>query len=173
MTRVNYPTLLLNLFVFVGVQIILNQRIVLFDTALAQIYIGFLLLLPRTIPQSYQLVIAFVIGLIVDIFSNTPGMNACSSLFAVLLKDFWMNKIDDESLDWPSVTVYRFTLIAFLYYLFPLVFIHHLILFTIENGGFHLFHLLSLKVVSSTLLTGVLIVLIQFLIISNRNDRSI
>ena len=61
------------------VQVIIFSQIHLFGYATAHIYIIFLLKLPRFTTHNEMLIWAFLFGLIVDIFGNTPGINACAA----------------------------------------------------------------------------------------------
>lgn len=51
------------------------------------IYPMFLLLLPIRTPRSLQLLLAFLLGILVDIFYNTPGLNAAASVATAYLRD--------------------------------------------------------------------------------------
>jgi hypothetical protein len=53
-------------------------------------------------------------------------------------------------------------------YAFPLVLIHSFTLFFIEAGGFHMFFFTLTKVIATTLLTFVIILITQYLFYSGR-----
>ena len=60
-------------------QVLIFNQIHLFGYATAHIYIIFLLKLPRFTTRNEMLIWAFLFGLVVDIFGNTPGINACAA----------------------------------------------------------------------------------------------
>jgi amino acid permease len=51
----------------------------------------------------------------------------------------------------------------FLVYSLPLVFLHHVVLFFVEAGGFSMFWFTMLKVIGSVCFTMVVIILLQYL----------
>jgi hypothetical protein len=164
MVRINLWDQITNFVVFVVFQILLLNRLVLFENAFAFFYVGFILFLPRTLGMGYQLIIAFLVGLLIDVFSNTPGMHAGITLFIAYVKGFWMDIINEESREFNLVNIYTLKLFGLLGYMVPLILIHHLLLFIIENGGFHLFGQLVNKSIASTLFSSVLILVIGYLI---------
>lgn len=163
MNRINITEVVVNFSMFVGLQWLLNNKVVLFDTAFAYFYVAFLLLLPRTVGRVYQLLIAFAVGLSIDVFSNTPGLNAGACVTVVFFKDQWMDAINEDSKDFRQINIFSLGFTGFVMYALPLIFIHHLILFVIENGGFHLIGALARKVVSSSVLTLFVIIILEYL----------
>ncbi len=59
------------------VQTVCN-KIILFDLAVPLLFIYVILRLPMSWHNNIVLTVAFVMGLLVDVFNNTPGMNALS-----------------------------------------------------------------------------------------------
>lgn len=163
MIRVNYREQLFNFFVFVGFQLLLLNKLVLFDSAFAFFYIAFLLFLPRLLGRPLQLLIAFLVGLLVDVFSSTPGMNASACVMMAFMRNFWLNTIYSDDEDQSSINAYNFGFIKFISFLFPLVFIHHLVLFTVENGGLTRVLPLAFKILSSSIFTTVMITIFSYL----------
>ena len=162
MTRVSIREQILNLTLLLLVQLPLVHRVTLFDKAFAFFYVGFLLLLTRSISKSYLMVIGFFTGLLVDIFTNTPGIHASASVFVVYIRDFWLNIVNDDAQEIANLNVVSLNKTGFLIFIFPLVFIHHFLIFVIENGGFHLFGILISKVFFSSVLSTLIIFTINF-----------
>lgn len=163
MIRINFRQQALHLFVFLILQIPLLFKLVLFDKAFGFFYIGFLLFLPHGLSRTYSMLIAFVTGLIIDVFSNTPGIHASACIFLVFAKDFWHDFIMGSSDDDVYINFNELGVIGSLGYLLPLTFIHHLIIFTVENGGFQSFGMLTLKVFYSSIYTFVIVFALSFL----------
>lgn len=163
MIRVNYIQQTLNLFIFLIIQIPLLHKFVFLDKAFVFFYIGFILFLPYGISKSLAMIIAFFTGLIIDVFSNTPGIHASACIFIAFIKDFWYAMMigqsdDDVYLDWNELGVW-----GSVTYLLPLIFFHHFIIFSIENGGFNSFGLLFTKIVFSTTYSFFIIFGLSFL----------
>lgn len=163
MIRINYIQQALNLFVFLIIQILLLYKAILFDRAFGFFYIGFILFLPYGLYRSLAMIIAFFTGLTVDIFSNTPGIHASACVFIAFVKDFWYDVAvdssdDDVFLNWNELKLWgSFT------YMLPLIFIHHFMIFSLENGGFNSFGFLFSKILLSSLYSFTVIFALIFL----------
>jgi rod shape-determining protein MreD len=98
------------------------------------IYLMFILLLPFEIPAWLLLVISFLTGLIIDLFSGTPGMHTSATLLAGFVRPFVLRVISPrdgyESGADPSMVAYGFR--WFFFYTVIMVFIHHTALFYLE-----------------------------------------
>lgn len=168
MNRISIKEQSLNLVLLLLVQLPLVHRIILFENAFSFFYVGFILLLPRTLSRSYLMIIGFIAGLLVDIFSNTPGIHASASVFIMFTRNFWLSVVNDDAQDIINLNVVSLRKTGFIYFIFPLVFLHHFILFVVENGGFHLFSIVISKVFFSSIFSTFVIFTINFLITSNR-----
>lgn len=129
-------------------------------------YILFIILLPFDTPRALLLFLSFSLGLTVDIFTNTPGVHASACLFAGFMRPVVLQLISSrETLE--SVTSPRVDNMGFQWfagYTTFMVIIHHLFLFFIEAFTFQGFPLTVLRVILSSVLSVVLIVLSQFII---------
>ena len=76
---------LLLFLILVVAQVIVFNHLCLFNVAVPLVFIYFIIKLPVNLPVNWALTFSFLIGLTVDIFSNTQGMNAlaCTILAAV------------------------------------------------------------------------------------------
>jgi rod shape-determining protein MreD len=129
------------------------------------IYILFILLLPLSTPRYIILVFAFLLGLTIDIFSNSLGVHAAASVFIAYARPLVIrvisNREEDRS-DYPGMFQNKFT--WFLSYVTLMVFMHHLVLFSIEVFSFHHFGATLLRVLISSVFSIFVIVLSQFLV---------
>lgn len=152
-----------NFIVLVLIQVLIFSRIHLFGYATACIYIIFIIKLPRHTTRNELLIWSFLFGLSVDIFCNTPGINAGAATLLgfirnPLLSAFTQKGIPDDfvpgtrSLKWSRYTVYSLLCTSiFFTTLFILEF------FTVVNPM-----MLFISVVSSTLLTMLFTIVIEF-----------
>ena len=132
------------------------------------LYILFLLSLPVHTPRWLTLVLAFVLGLTIDAFSNTMGMHAFSTVLAAFFRLAIINLfISIEEGNNPTPSFHTFGLSAYLKYLVLIVLIHHTTLFLLEAFSLLNFWILSTKIILSSLVTILLIVGYQLL---NKTD---
>lgn len=151
--------ILIYLVLLVVIQVPLLQNWVLFGTAFPFPYIGFILLFPHRVMRSWHMIIAFLVGLLVDVFSNTPGMHAASSVAIAYSRNFWLSlatDVSDEDLD---ISIQHLKIFRFLFFVMPLVFFHHILLFLLENEGFTGFLRVLSKAFWSSIISSSIIVL--------------
>lgn len=129
-------------------------------------YVLFILLLPFETPKWITLMSSFALGLVVDMFSNTPGIHASASVFMAFFRPFVLQSISPrdgfETGTFPRV--YYYGIKWFFKYTLLLVFLHHLFLFTVEVFNFYNFHLIIWRTVLSTLFSTLLILISQLII---------
>ena len=126
------------------------------------IYVLFILSLPVRFPKWALLILAFIMGLIIDVFSNTAGMHSFALVFAAFLRTPVINiftSIDEGSNPTPSF--HTFGVSAYVKYVVILVLIHHFILFFIESFSFLHLTLLIPKIIISSTVTILLILGLQ------------
>lgn len=161
----NYISVGLSFFLYVLFQVLLLKNFILFDTAFCFLYVAFILMLPLEIGPLVLMLVSFMVGFSVDIFYDSLGINAAASVFIGFLRPYWLKIVTPrggyEEIVIPSLKTMDFG--WFFTYSLPLIFIHHLILFFLEAGGFDLFIFTLSKVFFSTLLTFFVMVLTQHL----------
>lgn len=159
-----------NFLIYVALQALIVRNMVLFDIAFAYIYVAFLLLLPFGTGKLTQLFLGFATGLAVDVFYDSLGINAAASVFMMYIRPYWLNMVASREMEDnvynPGLRNIGFE--AFIAYIFPLIFIHHSTLFFLDAGGFHMFFYVLLKIILSTLMTGSLIIVLQYLFYPRR-----
>ncbi len=70
------------------IQVLLFSHIHLFGYATVYIYLLFIIKMPRFATRNEQMVWAFALGLVVDMFSNTPGINAAAATLLAFMRDY-------------------------------------------------------------------------------------
>ena len=146
-------------------QVTFLKNVVLFDVAFCFLYVSAILLLPVDTNRLLLLVLGFVAGIFVDLFYESLGMHAAACVFIMYIRNYYLSLVTPQGGYDSNV---RPTLAAngiqwFLVYLTPLVFIHQLLLFFLEAGGFGLFWFTLWKALASTVLTTTVIVIVQLL----------
>ena len=133
---------------FVGLillQVLILNNVHIAGVATPFLYVYFILKFNSGTSRNELMLWGFCIGLAIDIFSNTPGMNAAATVLLAFLRPLFLRLFTPrDTLD---------SLVPFLKYLVVSVFVHHLMLLTLEFFSFTSIPLLLLRVVSSTILT--------------------
>lgn len=79
--------------VFVLAQAMVLGRIHLFGVATPLLYVYFVTQLPRNYPKWASLLWGFMMGLLVDIFSNTPGMASASLTLIAAIQPYYLGSL--------------------------------------------------------------------------------
>lgn len=161
---------IISFFLYILLQGLVLQNAVLFDKAFCFAYVAFLICLPVDIGILGLLVIGFLMGLGVDIFYDSLGMHAASSVFIMFIRNSWLNVITPQGGydvgSTPTVDLNGWQ--WFLIYSIPLLFVHHAALLFIEASSMKLFGFTLLKVLMSTIFSAVVILIIQYLFFRNK-----
>jgi len=159
------PTLLQNIFRFmllVLFQVLVLNNIQFLGYINPYLYILFILVLPVQMPRWFLLILAFILGLTIDIFSNTPGMHAFATVFVAFFREGIIKLFTNiEEGNNPTPSFHTFGVSAFVKYVVLIVIIHHTTLFLLEAFSFAHFWIMLTKILLSSLLTIMLILGIQ------------
>lgn len=148
-------------FVFlVLIQVILFNHINLFGYINPLIYIAGVLLFPIKKSKSALLLYSFLLGLTIDFFSNSGGINAAATVFIAFIRLPLLEIILGRS-DF-DYQLFKLQSIAFekaLFYLIILTFAHHLIVFSLAYFDFNLFKTILKNSIITTVFTVITIVI--------------
>ena len=127
------------------------------------LYVVFILMLPFDTPKWLTLLIAFALGLAIDIFTSTLGMHLSATIFMAFVREYLLKLIAPrggyEFNDKPNLQVMGLS--WYLLYVSILVFVHHFFLFYIESFKITQFFSTLFRVILSTFFTVVLIFILQ------------
>jgi len=159
------PTVLQNIFNFillVLVQVLVLNNIQFLGYIDPYLYILFILTLPVQMPRWFLLILAFILGITIDIFSNTPGMHAFATVFIAFFRSGIIKLFTNiEEGNNPTPSFYTFGVSSYIKYVVVMVLIHHATLFLLEAFSFTHFWILLAKIMLSSLVTILLILGIQ------------
>lgn len=149
------------------VSLVLLQALILNNVhiagyAIPLLYIYLILKFESDVPRNALMLWAFFLGVSVDIFSDTPGMNASATVVLAFLRPAFLRLFvprDTVGSLVPSIRTMGFS--PFLKYLIVSVFVHHAMLLTIEFFSFAHIGTLLLRTVASTLLTVTCIMAVE------------
>ena len=131
----------------------------------AYLYILFLLMLPVNINRLLLLMLCFITGISIYMFTGTAGMHASACLILGLIRPGFLNLIAPRE-GYEStlrLTIQSMGGSTFLVYAGVLTFVHHLSLFILEAFNFLNFFDLLLRVITCSIFTMLLIVMSQVL----------
>jgi cell shape-determining protein MreD len=128
-------------------------------------YIYFILLLPFETPPWLLLLSAFLLGISLDAFTNTFGLNASACVLMAFVRPFVINAISTgtEFMIGHSPSLKKQGMKWFAYYSIILVLVHHSVLFYLEIFRFNEFFQTLLRVLLSSIFTLLIIFLAEYL----------
>lgn len=160
------PKYILSFIILVLLQVLLLNNIQLSGYINPYIYILFILSLPKEIPDWVLLVLAFLLGLTVDLFSHTVGMHSSATLFMAFLRPTVLRSLEPrggyDPDNQPSIKNYGFG--WYFKYAGLLVLTHHLFLFYIEVFKFSDFFQTFSRAIISALFSLFIILLIKLFV---------
>jgi rod shape-determining protein MreD len=128
-------------------------------------YVLFIMLLPVNVSRAVLLLLGFVLGITIDIFSSTPGIHASATVLIAFIRPFMIETSNLEDQDKGTIpSIQNFGFRWFLKYAAVLILVHHFFLFFVEMFSFNGFLYTFLRSILSSIFTLVLIVISQFII---------
>lgn len=150
---------------FIGLvllQVLILNNVHILGLATPFLYVYFILKFDTGTSRNELMLWGFCLGLTIDIFSNTPGMNAAATVMLAFVRPLLLTLFTPR--DNPDSLVPSFKSMgvsSFLKYLIICVFVHHFVLLTLEFFSFTSIPLLLLRVVASTILTVTCIMAVE------------
>lgn len=148
-------------------QVVILNQLELTAYLYPQVFIMILINLPPFINKSYQVLLAFALGLLADFFASTPGLHASACMFLALIRIGLLNRYDIEEvkanrswLNLGTMALDKYVFISAILILF-----YHIYAFGLESIGALNYVYYFITVGVSALLSFLIILLIQFLFI--------
>lgn len=168
----NLVQLILLGIVLVLVQVVLS-KVILFNVAVPFVFIYLIMRLPASLGKNWLFTIAFAVGLLVDIFNNTPGMNALACTVMAAFKHPVLNatagRDNDMTTAIPSIETLGVG--GYSRYASTLTIVYCLLIFFIQAFTLRDVVLTLLRVVASSALSFVMILAIDSLVSTRREKR--
>lgn len=143
------------LWIGVFIQALILNNVHIMGYATPFLYVYFILKLNADTSRHALLLWGFSLGLAVDIFSNTPGINAAATTLLALTRPAILNlfapRDSAENFEPGSKSM---GIALFMRYIITGLFIHQTALLTLESFSFSHPQILLLKIISSILLTS-------------------
>ncbi len=161
------------LFLVLTIMQLVCNKIVLFNVAMPVVFIYLILRLPVNLHGGWVLTIAFFTGLIMDIFSNTPGMNslACTIMAALRRPVFnaFVSRENDMNIPIPSVD--SMGVGDYFKYMATLVTLYCTLIFLIQAFSLHNIALTLARIAGSSVLSIIIIFGLDSLVSTHREKR--
>lgn len=144
-------------------QVLVFNHVHIFGYATPMPYVYFLLILPSNTPHWLYVLLGFLMGLLIDLFTNTPGMAAGSMTLVGLIAPWLLAAVSPsehdgdtlepscKSLEWGGFL--RFTVFA--------VITHCVMFFMLEAFSFFDWQVLLINIIGSSVLTTLFIVAME------------
>ncbi|HZJ79253.1 MAG TPA: rod shape-determining protein MreD [Dysgonamonadaceae bacterium] len=143
--------------VLIVLQVLVFNQISVFGFATPFLYIYFLLKLPIGRNEFYVIIIGFVMGMIIDVFLNTPGINAAAAtLVAVLRRPLLQLFFTKEETEEYMPNIYTAPA-SFTKYATVAVILHQTALYTLESLSLFNLQIVLMRWASSIVLTLILL----------------
>lgn len=150
---------------FVGLvllQVLILNNIHIAGIATPFLYLSFILKFPSGTSRNELMLWAFCFGLTIDLFSDTPGMNAAATVLLAFFRPSILRLfMPRDTLDSIVPSFKTMGIAPFLKYVSTGVLLHVFVLLTIEFFSFSTIWLLLLRVVASAFLTGICIIALE------------
>ncbi len=129
------------------------------------IYPLFIILLPFETNNNLNLIVAFMLGLSVDLFTGSMGLHTSAAVFTAFIRPLAYRVISSNRVYESGIKpgINDLGIRWFISYTFFLVFAHHFFFFYIESFSFNEFWHTLLKIIISTLLSSLFIIILDFI----------
>lgn len=169
-------TIIINLLRFVALiflQVFLLKNLTLYNLSTPYPYISFILLLPFETPNFLLFILAFLLGIIIDCFYDTPGLHAASCVLLAMVRILFISlTVQKEGFDnepEPTLSVMGFR--WFFAYATILTLFHHFFLFNLEVFRISEIQYTFLRFLFSSLFTIILMLISGFLFFRSRERK--
>ena len=150
---------------FIGLvllQVLILNNVHIAGYATPFLYIYLILKFESDTPRNALMLWAFFLGLAVDVFSDTPGMNAAATVLLAFLRPTFLRLfVPRDTLDTLVPAIRTMGILPFLKYLVVSVLIHHGLLLTLEFFSCAHIGTLLLRSAARTLLTVTCIMAVE------------
>lgn len=149
-------------------QVLIFNHIALFNVAVPIVFIYFIIRLPISLGNGVLFTLAFFLGLIVDICSDTPGVNSlASTLLAALKKPVYYAYVPrDDKTKYLIPSLSSLGVATYCKFLVTMVGLYSVMAFTIEYFNFADVKDIVILSASSCLFTFIILLAIDCLIIT-------
>lgn len=139
------------------------------------IYPIILLVLPLSIPHWLLMILGFLTGLMVDMFSNTPGMHAAACVLLTFVRPSLLNLFfqqNSKDIYKAIPNLYRMGFQSFIIYSSVCIALHHFVYYLLQIWSLSNIHIILFKTIVSGILSMLLILIAQLLFAKREHYKS-
>lgn len=131
-------------------------------------YIIFIFLYPVKKDDASLLLLSFLLGLCIDVFSDSGGINAGATLFIAFIRiPVLQSVIGKREIDYGSLTIFKLPFPKMFLYVVLMTFVHHFIVFGMEYFKWSKFGMILLNTVLTSIFT-IILTMISFTFIMRK-----
>jgi len=160
--------LVLQFIVLVLVQVLFFNQIHLFGLGCIFLYVIFIINYPLKHKKNYLLLWGFLLGFIIDIFSQSYGIHAFATTLIAFLRPSIIKIYAGTNDTEVQAKIYNGFNLTFYRYAVTMVFIHHLALFILEAFSFKYIFPIIFRTFVSTILTMIFIFFVQSILVRKK-----
>ena len=169
----NLVKILIYFVLFVSIQVLILNNIHLFRITTPFLYLYVIIKTPVNVSRSTMIIVSFLLGIVIDVFSNTLGMHAAACTLAGMIRNPLIFTFSEKELTENALPSYRTLGVgAFMKYVISLVALHHITLFFIESISFFDPVFLFFRIFASVILTVLFIFIVEAFIIERKKSEA-
>ena len=158
-------------FILVGIQILVLNNVQISGYINPFVYILFIILLPPKMPKSIVLILAFITGFTIDIFSDSYGIHSSATVLLAFLRPKVLTLVSIKGgEDLEEIGIKQLRINRFFTYSGILCLTHHFTLFYLEAFRLNEFFDTFLRALYSSIISILMMLLIESLF-SNKKNR--
>lgn len=120
-------------------------------------YLIFVFLYPIRKDDASILILSFFLGLCIDIFSDSGGINAAATLFVAFIRiPILQSVIGKREIDYGALTIFKIPFPKMFLYVVILTFVHHFIVFGLEYLKWSKFGIIMINTILTSIFTIIL-----------------
>ena len=157
--------------IFIGlilIQIVVLNHINFLGYINPFLYVIFIFLYPIKKQDGVLILLSFLMGLSIDIFSNSGGINAAATLFIAFIRiPVLKSVIGKREIDYSATSLFKLPYFKSFIYILILTFVHHFIVFGLEYFKWSNFGIIIIKTFLTSIFT-IILIMISFTFISRK-----
>ncbi len=160
---------ILSFFIVFFLQVIIFKKTYFFNSVVFSPIIFYFLIFNYTKNSFSQLTFSFFTGFILDMFNDSMGLYSLAISLMVFIRNYWIpfyfpfDRISSNKF----YNSYELGIQSFLFYCFPLILIFNFVIYLFELSSVGFIPFFILKILFSTFLNFILILILQYLLLSS------
>lgn len=165
MRRITTATYIVLAIILLLLQVTIFANIALWGFATPFLFIYVIMKLPVSLSPNKTMTVAFLLGVIIDIFFSTPGVYSLASVITAFMRKPYITLVlqheDDYGTMFPSIR--SLGVAPFSVYAIISIFTFTAILFVVQSFSLYNPISLILKIVGSTILTYLMVIALEYI----------